>query len=216
MISLTRRGAISTLSVEVERELTEEDIVQLQNLPDNSPPPVQAISARHRRTALMVAEGKGNHTIADALGYTPARIYQLKQDPSFKELVRYYSDQIHEESLADEKRFQEKLRIMGEQAMNLINDRLDDPDRSDRISTSELRQIATAAADRTVAPPKAMISAPTSPTEITLNFGTTLKPREKVVEETPSQALPPALPPTRTITPTGEDADDDREWGDRE
>ena len=43
MISLPTRGAISTLSLEVERELTEEDLVQLRFLPDNSPPPLKTI-----------------------------------------------------------------------------------------------------------------------------------------------------------------------------
>lgn len=192
MISLPRRGAISTLSIEVERELTEEDLVELANLPDNSPPQVKTISSRHRRTAMMVAEGKDNHLIADALGYTPARISQLKQDPSFKELVHYYSDQLHEKSLGDEQRFQEKLRSAGEQALDLINDRLEDPIVRDRISTSELRNIVTVAADRTVAPPKAMVNAPVPPQSITLNFGTTLRPREEVKETLPVLTISPA------------------------
>lgn len=193
MITLSRRGAISTLSVEVERELTEDDLLELSNLPDNSPPPVKTISSRHRRTAMMVAEGKENHFIAHALGYTPARIYQLKQDPSFKELVHYYSDQLHEKSLGDEQRFQEKLRSAGEQALDLLNDRLEDPEIRERISTSELRNIVTISADRTVAPPKAMVNAPIPPQSITLNFGTTLKPREEK-----------EIPSIRTISPTGE------------
>ncbi len=198
MILLPKRGAISTLSIEVERELTEEDLLELSNLPDNSPPQVKTISSRHRRTAMMVAEGKENHFIAHALGYTPARIYQLKQDPSFKELVHYYSDQIHEKSLGDEQRFQEKLRSAGEQALDLINDRLEDPIISDRISTAELRNIVTVAADRTVAPPKAMVNAPIPPQSITLNFGTTLKPREEEKE-----ALPETLS-ILTISPSEE------------
>ena len=184
MISLPSRGAISTLSLEVERELTEEDLVELRFFPDNSPPPLKTISARHRRTAMMVAEGKLDIHVADALGYTPARVRQLKQDPSFRELVAYYTDQIHEGSLGDEVRFQEKLRSAGEQALDELNDRLEDPNRIKGIATAELRNIVTVAADRTVAPPKAIANAPMAPAHITLNFGTKLTPKEKIISQT--------------------------------
>jgi hypothetical protein len=181
MISLPSRGAMRTLSIEVERELTEEDLLELRNMPKNSPPPVKVLSARHKRTAMMVAQGKEDIIIADALGYTPARISQLKQDPGFQYLVNRYENQIHEESLDDEKRYQEKLRTAGEMALDEINDRLEDPGRKAVISTSELRQIVTVAADRTVAPPKNVVSQATAPAHITLNFGRELKPKVKTL-----------------------------------
>jgi hypothetical protein len=183
MISLPSRGAMRTLSVEVERELTEEDLLELRNMPKNSPPPVKTISARHKRTAMMVAEGKSDVLIADALGYTPTRISQLRQDPGFQYLVNRYENQIHEESLDDEKRYQEKLRTAGEMALDEINDRLEDPERIKHIGTSELRQIVTVAADRTVAPPKNVTTSPTAPAHITLNFGRELKPKVKTLDE---------------------------------
>ena len=132
---------------------------------------------------MMVAEGKLDIHVADALGYTPARVRQLKQDPSFRELVAYYTDQIHEGSLGDEVRFQEKLRSAGEQALDELNDRLEDPNRIKGIATAELRNIVTVAADRTVAPPKAIANAPMAPAHITLNFGTKLTPKEKVITQ---------------------------------
>lgn len=181
MVSLPSRGALATLSVEVERELTEADLLDLRFMPDNSPPTLKTISARHRRTAMMCARGLSNEQIADALGYTPTRVSQLRFDPAFKELVAYYEDQIHEESLDDEKRFQAKILVAGEQSVDLINNRLEGEVDDVKISTSELRQIATFAADRTVAPPKAIVNTTAPPTEITLNFGRELKPR--VVEE---------------------------------
>lgn len=187
MISLPRRGALSTLSLEIERELTEEDLVQLRFMPGNAPPPLKKISARHRRTAIMVAQGKEDIVIADALGYTTARISQLKKDDSFMDLVARYEAQIHEGMVEDEQRFQDKLRSAGEQAIDELNERLEDPERIKRISTSELRQIVTVAADRTVAPPKAIINAPTPPANITLNFGRELKPREGIESRTIDQ-----------------------------
>lgn len=187
MISLPSRGALSVLSIEVEKELEEKDLLDLRFMPDNSPPTLKTISARHRRTAMMVARGFGNEHIAEALGYTPARVSQLRFDPAFAELVAYYEDQIHEESLTDEKRIQEKLRAMTETGLDLINERLEDPAHRERISTSELRQLVAMGADRTVAPPKAIVNTNAPPAEITLNFGTTLKPKEitpaKVIDQ---------------------------------
>jgi hypothetical protein len=183
MINLPTRGALSTLSIEVEKELTEEDLLELRFMPDNSPPPVKTISARHRRTAMMVAQGKQDVFIADALGYTPARVGQLKNDPGFQMLVQYYNDQIHEGTLEDEKRFQEKLRSAGEEALDELNDRLEDPDKKVRISTSELRQIITVVADRTVAPPKQIANSVVIPPNITLNFGTKLNPKVKTIDQ---------------------------------
>lgn len=60
---------------------------------------------------MLVAQGKSDHYVAEALGYTSARIYQLKKDPSFKELVAYYEDQIdlHEKSLKDRKSLKELI-----------------------------------------------------------------------------------------------------------
>ncbi len=200
MISLPKRGALNVLSVEIERELTEEDLLQLSQMPDNSPPQVKTISARHRRMAMLVAEGKTNQQIAEALWYTPARVGQLRVDPGTSQLISYYEDQLHEESLGDEKRYQEKLRAAGEQALDLINDRLEDPVYRDRISTTELRNIVTVAADRTVAPPKQVQQTQVPPQQITLNFGTTLKPRDREALELP----------LLTITSDG-DSDEDRD-----
>jgi hypothetical protein len=166
---------MNVLSLEVERELTEADILDLRNLPDISSP-LKTISARHRHTAMLVAEGKSNNHIAEALNFTPARVGQLRQDPAFKELVHYYYDQIHEEALSDEKRIYGKVLLNTELALDHMTDRLEDPALSRRITTAELRQIADTRLDRTVAPPKVAQSQLNPPQDITLNFGTQLRP----------------------------------------
>lgn len=178
MISLPKRGALSILSIEVERELDETDLLELKNLPANSPPPLKALTARHRRAALMVAEGKTNDHIADALGYTPTRIAQLRNDPGFMYTASTFEDQIHEIAIADEQRLQGKLRLMGEGALDEINDRLDDPAQMKLIPTAELRQLVTTAADRTFAPPKQANSRNDPPVNITLDFGRQLTPKD--------------------------------------
>ena len=182
MISLPTRGALSVLSIEVERELTEADLLELRFMPDNSPPTLKTISARHRRTAMMVAQGRSNEEIAEALGYTPTRVSQLRFDPSFAELVAGYEDQIHEESLADEKRYRAKLLMAGETALDSMMEQLEENPRA--IPFSERRQVVTMAADRTVAPPRGSTNMPPPPTEITLNFGDALKPKSgKIINQ---------------------------------
>jgi hypothetical protein len=178
-----KRGALRTLSLEIERELTEQDLLTLQTLPGNGPPPLKFLSARHKRQAQMLARGLSPQIVAEALGTTPQRIYQLQRDPAFKELMAIYEDQIHEESIDDEQRFQGRMRAVGETSLDLIGDRLEGIQDDIRISTSELRQLATMAADRTVAPPK--VTSPNSniPQNITLNFGTTLKPPKTINQE---------------------------------
>lgn len=183
-------GELKVLTLEAERELQVEDLEQLQHKPRTGLV-LQTLTVRHRRTAMLVAQGRKDHEVADLLDYTPARVAQLKEDPSFKELVAYYYDQIHEESLQDEKRFQQKLRLAGEQALNELNNRLDQ--KVEEINTSELRQIIIMAADRTVAPPKAA-NQPPVPQTITLNLGLPQAPEPKEKE-----------PQIKTINPKGED-----------
>jgi len=179
-----KRGALRTLSLEVERELTHEDLLVLETLPGNGPPPLKSLSARHKRQAQLLAKGLSPQVVAEALGTTPQRVYQLMKDPAFNELVAIYSDQFHEESLEDEKRYQEKMRAVGETSLDIINDRLEGTPDEVRISTSELRQLATMAADRTVAPPKIQDPKSNIPQNITLNFGTTLNPpRPKIINQ---------------------------------
>ena len=189
MISLPARGALSVLSLEVERELTEDDLLQLQFMPENSPPTLQKISARHRRTAMMVAEGRTNEHIAECMGYTSTRVGQLRNDPSFQELVGYYESQIMEVHILEEQRVRGKLLDLTEDALDEMQRRMDGEDATNRISYSELRQTAIMGADRTVAPPKAIVNTQPPPPEITLNFGTTLRPRPSppIVDVTPEE-----------------------------
>jgi len=184
------RGAIRTLALEVERDLTAQDLLQLQTLPATSPPPLKTLSARHRRQAQLLARGLSPQVVAEALGTTTARVYQLKKDPAFNELIAIYEDQIHESTLEDEKRFQEKMRAIGEGSADILIDRLEGIKDDVPISNAELRQLLTMSADRTVAPPKTIDPRLNPPQNVTLNFGTTLKPPTQTIEHEES---PPTL-----------------------
>lgn len=172
-----QRGALSVLTIEVERELTREDLLDLVQLPSVGPPPIKVLSARHRRQAQLLAEGKSVEIVAQALGTTSARLYQLKRDPTFAALIAEYADQIQERFFKENERLQEKLLAAGETAIDEINHRLEGGKPESDVPYGELRKTVEMAMDRTVAPPKTAINQPQPPAQITLNFGTKLKPR---------------------------------------
>ena len=78
---------------EVVRSLTPEDITLLNT---TLPAPRQTLSQirhSHHQLAQLLAEGKPNSEAALLTGYSPTYISILKDDPTFQELVAYYSAQ---------------------------------------------------------------------------------------------------------------------------
>jgi len=172
------------MSFEFEGEVELKDILRLGSLPANSPPPLQEVKAVHRRQAMLLAEGKKVVEVASLVGSTPGRIYQLLKDPGFREIVGQYSKMIEDRNIEASERYQEKLTVAGEASLDELNDRLADPHQLKKIPTGELRQIIEMAADRTHALVKAPLGAQTqAPPSITLNFGTSLKPRKEIDHE---------------------------------
>lgn len=177
--SLPRRGRPSRglgIAFEVERELTALDLTTLasaprEEAPRQSPaPPLQRITARHHHTARLVAAGVPAVEVALVVGLTAQRVRDLQLDPAFQELVAYYFSQKTEADIADEQRFQARLKHLAESAMIELDERLEDPAKRARIPVGELRQIAALGADRTVAPPKQAQGATVIPTQITFNI----------------------------------------------
>ena len=77
--------------------------------------------------------------------------------------------------IEDSARLRDKLVDAGEMAVDELRDRLEDNERRNRMSTSDVRQIAEFAMDRTVAPPKAAPAQSPIPPNITINFGTPIR-----------------------------------------
>lgn len=179
---IPKRGKFSLLGLEVVRELNLSELPQLALIPPTGPPEIQAVSARHKLQARLVAEGRSNLEVADIVGCTPQRIYQLKQMKTFQELVSYFQDQIQEGGIEDAQRFQGKLLQAGELALDELNERLGDDQQRKLLPVGELRKITEMAADRTVAPSKSAPQGTSPPQSITLNFGTTVKPKEKIID----------------------------------
>lgn len=190
---LPSRGHASSLIMTIERELTADDLVRLASEDGGAHdyvPAVKRLTSRHQRQAQLVAEGYKIAEVAALTQSTPARITQLQRDPSFANLVAYYADQRMVTQLEAGERIRQKLVIAGEEAVDEIVARVEDPVRRAAMPIDQLRQVAALALDRTVAPPKVSQPLTSIPTNITLNFGRELKPQE------PKDITPSAPQPT--------------------
>lgn len=175
---LPGRGRIAApLELEVQRELTASDLLQLAT-PEMRPaaaPVLQRIRATHHRQALLLAQGYSAVDVASIVGSTPQRVRDLMKDPAFSDLMSQYADSAITELLEDTHRIQAKLVDLGEAAIDEMHDRVTDPEKIKAIPLGELRKISELALDRTVAPPKTAEKKEATPTNITISFGTALK-----------------------------------------
>ena len=170
---IPRRGAVAEpLLMEVTRNLTAEDLGKLAEAPKVSVPILQRLRATHHRQAQLLASGKSVSEVALIVGCTTQRLVQLQVDPTFKELVSYYQDQVMSAMITDASRLQDKIVDVGEMAVDELKDRLEDDNVRAKMPVGEIRKIAEFAMDRTVAPPKAAPPQNTTPANVTINFGT--------------------------------------------
>jgi hypothetical protein len=56
----------------------------------NHLPPLKRLRDSHHAVAKLVARGMSNMQVSLQTGYHPARVSQLQNDPTFKELVAFY------------------------------------------------------------------------------------------------------------------------------
>lgn len=175
---LPSRGAIAEpLLMEVTREITSDDLRRLAEggAPKVTVPILQKLRATHHKQAALLAQGKSLAEVAAIVGCTTQRLVQLQADPTFTELISYYHDQMMMNLLDDASRLQGKIVDLGEQAVDEMLERMDDPAKRNAMRIGDVRQIAEFAMDRTVAPPKAAPNAQVPPAAITINFGTPLR-----------------------------------------
>lgn len=188
---LPKRGApAAPLIMSVVRELGHDDILRLASLPKVrvQPPPIQRIKAVHHRQAALLASGKPPSEVALIVGSTAQRISQLQADPTFRELIAYYQEQIADNTIEAAQRVQGALVEISELTVIEIRDRLANDGVRGALSIDELRKLAEMAADRTVAPPRTAVQGGSVPTNITFNIG---GPRQlpQATEKEPKPAL---------------------------
>ena len=191
------RGAIAEpLLLEVERQLTAQDLTHLNEAPKVSVPILQKLRATHHKQAQLLASGKSVKEVAAIVGCTPQRLVQLQVDPTFCELIAYYQDQQMSLMLQDSARLADKIVDLGEMAVDELRDRFEDEGKRKSMQTGNVLKVAEFAMDGTVAPPKVASQPAAAPANITINFGTPVKrdnPQALTIESKP---LEPSTPDT--------------------
>lgn len=160
--------------MEVERELTNEDLFRFQVMNDQplqSAPIIQRLREVHQRAARLVAAGKSHVEVGIETGRSAQRIGDLCRDPAFKELVEYYRTQIEEVEIVSAAIAFRDYADINDLARGEILGRLEDPTKIKDVPIDELRRLMTDTGDRTHMPPKTAAPIVSIPTKITFNMG---------------------------------------------
>jgi hypothetical protein len=178
MLTLETRGRhVEPLTYAVVRELTETDVaLLLETDRGTKTPPLARIRARHHAIARLVAVGTPDVQIAVICGLTAARIGALRADPTFKELVDFY----HNEVVDEYRTMHGQLAGIGEDALAVLRERLEDE--PEKMSNTFLLDLVTKVADRTG-------NGPTSTTNQNVNVTVDLASRLKAARERAREAI---------------------------
>lgn len=135
------------------RDLTSDDIKSLSSRAAYGSQPgqlIQKLRAPHHTLARLLAEGKKHPECSIVTGYTVEYVVMLERDPAFQNLVNYYKEQITPIYL----NVHERLASLGAMAMEIIQERMTDPEKVKTMTTGQLREIMNDALDRSSAPSK--------------------------------------------------------------
>jgi len=132
------------LVAEFAGEVTDADL--LLPLPVNSTgASVRRLAERHRNLARAVAGGMALNDAAALFGLAEPTVYALSIDPAFRTLVNFYTR-------ADDEIFrstQERLADVTNSALDLIEEKLEDPEERKKVTLPQALAVATMGADRT-------------------------------------------------------------------
>jgi hypothetical protein len=135
----------TVLEGNVVRELSAEDLAKLDEPRGVKAVPLKRLSQRHHALARYIAEGVTMQNAGTLLGYDPARISVLKSDPTFMELVEFYSNDIQQKYVD---KHEVLAGVMVDAALE-IQERLDDDEKREKISMRDLIKVVELGADRT-------------------------------------------------------------------
>ncbi len=130
------------------RPLTREDMLRLQE-PRPSQNRPKAMRETHHRLARMVAAGFRTEEILHLTGFSQTRLYQLRGDPAFQELVAAYKDKVDEAYVRGIDEFYETSTSNMLRAERMIEEHLDEADESgEKVSIKTLMALTADRADR--------------------------------------------------------------------
>lgn len=131
------------LDFAVVRELTASDIYIRQTLgADSQTPKVKSLRATHHKLAQCLAMNFSDTEASISTGYSLNRISILKGDPSFQELLSFYS-QKREEIFVD---VQQRMAGFATDAVEVLQERLTET--PEKFSNKDLNDLIKTTADR--------------------------------------------------------------------
>ena len=178
------------LAAEVVRELTSSDLGLLATERGIKPTHVQRITDRHHALARCLALGMGAAEAGLVTGYTPSRISVLRGDPSFEELIAFYT-QAKGELVRD---YQDKAAIARNMATDLLIERMEDTPES--IGNDLALDVAKTFADRSGHGPKS------TNVNVNVNLGDRMKAARERATATPRVTGPREAGHEATLAPT--------------
>src|SRR6266436_5732334 len=148
MTPTLHRGQLArTPKVVGVRPLTREDMLRLQapRPGQNRPKPMRET---HHRLARMVAAGFRQEEILRLTGFSQTRLYQLRGDPAFQELVAAYRGKVDEAYVRGVDEFYETSTSNMLRAERKIEQILDDDDDGNLEKPLSINQLMALTADR--------------------------------------------------------------------
>jgi hypothetical protein len=139
----TTGRASKKVTAVVAGTLTQSDLDSLADERGTVAQPIKKLRAKHHALARAIASGVGDGDAAVLIGYTASRVSILKSDPSFKELVRFYTAKVDDQYLG----MHERMAGLGLDAVNELSDRLEDE--PEAFSNTQLLEMASRMGDRT-------------------------------------------------------------------
>lgn len=124
------------------RALGEADLLMLDAAQAQAPQ-LRRLTQRHHALARMIAGGAPAAEAAISCDYTPTRVAQLQRDPTFRELIAFYSKKV-DEVFVDRAR---ALSDLSTDAILELHARLEDT--PEAFSVRDLTELSKVALDRT-------------------------------------------------------------------
>lgn len=173
IIHTSGRAAIP-VEVELIRPLMAADLAALDAPRNTSPSPIKRLRERHHALARNIASGMKHTDAAAICGYDISRVSILMGDPTFKELVAFYAEDVNKQYA----QLHETLSGLAMDAALVLRERLEDE--PEKVSTDKLTEIVKMAADRTG-------HGPTMRQELNVNVGISARlaeARKRIAERT--------------------------------
>lgn len=139
----TSGRAAKPLEIEFVRALEPADLPLLQLERGTTPSPIKRLRERHHALARNLASGMTESDAAAICGYDIARVSILKGDPTFRELIEFYREDVTKQYA----QLHETLAGMSLDAALLLRERLEE--KGEDIAIDKLIEVVKMGADRT-------------------------------------------------------------------